>query len=135
MAFFNEGLQLLHSQAQRAWHGSCTTTTEVPGLASPMPPPVIRTIAWLGYGGLLPFVLLTIATAVDKDDAVFWSQALFSYGSVILTFVGALHWGFALAIPGIPDKQRDAVLIWSVVPALVAWVALMFDGVDRKSNV
>ena len=105
------------------------TTTQVHPLASPIPPPVIRTIAWLGYGGLLPFVFLTIATAVDKTNVVFWSQALFSYGSVILTFVGALHWGFALAIPGIPDKQRDAVLIWSVVPALVAWVALMFDGV------
>ncbi len=98
-------------------------------MSSPIPLPVIKTIAWLGYGGLLPFVLLAAATGLDKDDAFFWSQALFSYGAVILTFVGALHWGFALAIPGIPDKQRNAVLIWSVVPALVAWVALMFDGV------
>ena len=94
-----------------------------------MPSPVVRTIALLGYGGLVPFVLLTIATALDRENAKFWSDALFSYGSVILTFVGALHWGFALAIAGIPDKQRDAVLIWSVVPALIAWVALLFDGV------
>jgi hypothetical protein len=98
-------------------------------VASPIPPPVVRTIGWLGYGGLIPFVLLTLATAVDPDHRVFWSQSLFSYGAVILTFVGALHWGFALAIPQIPEKQRDAVLIWSVVPTLVAWVALMFDGV------
>jgi len=48
---------------------------------------------------LFPFIALTIATAFDHADVVFWSQALFSYGAVILTFVGALHWGFALAIP------------------------------------
>jgi len=97
-------------------------------VADPIPPTVVRTIAWLGYSGLLPFLLLAVATGVDKEHWVFWSQALYSYGAVILTFVGALHWGFAMAIPHIPVERRDAVLTWSVVPALVAWIALMFDG-------
>jgi hypothetical protein len=97
-------------------------------LTQHIPSPVIRTISWLGYGGLLPFVLLAIASAFEKEGFEFWSQALFSYGAITLTFVGALHWGFALAIPEMPEDRRNAVLIWSVVPALVAWVALLLDG-------
>jgi len=97
-------------------------------LASPIPPQVIRTIAWLGNGALLPFVLLAIASVVDKEQQDFWGQALYTYAAVTLAFVGALHWGFAMAIPDIPPTRRNAVLIWSVVPALVAWGALMLDG-------
>ena len=52
-------------------------------------------MAWLGYGGLLPFVGLAVLMAADAPRQALWSQALVAYGAVILGFVGALHWAFA----------------------------------------
>ena len=51
------------------------------------------TVAWLGYGGLLPFVFLATAIFIDPDHAPLWGDALTAYGAIILSFVGALHWG------------------------------------------
>jgi small-conductance mechanosensitive channel len=85
----------------------------------------ISTVNWLGYGGLIPFVVLAAVAAVGGDYAGFCSHALFSYGAVILSFVGALHWAFAMTCPELSEPRRDATLRWSVVPALVAWLALL----------
>ena len=46
-----------------------------------------------------------------------------AYGTVILSFVGALRWGFAMTLRGLTPAHRTACFVWSVVPALVAWVA------------
>ncbi len=40
--------------------------------------PVPRAVAWLGYGGLVPFVVLAVATLADRQRAPFWSDALFA---------------------------------------------------------
>lgn len=84
-----------------------------------------RTAAWLGYAGLIPFVVLAPASLLDPHHAWTWSDALFGYGAVILSFVGALHWGFAMVMPGLAERDRTRSLIWSVVPSLIAWPALL----------
>ena len=88
-----------------------------------------RTVAWLGYGGLLPFLFLAAAGILDQNHAPYWADGLFAYGAVILSFVGALHWGYALSLgASITDAERarrDAWFAWSVVPALIAWLALL----------
>jgi hypothetical protein len=89
--------------------------------SAPLPP----TVAWLGYGGLIPFVVLAIVATVGGDYAGFCSYALFSYGAVILSFVGALHWGFAMTRADLSERHRNATWGWSVVPALLAWLALL----------
>ncbi len=79
----------------------------------------------LGAAGLVPFVALAImlwALPVGyADTAVTW---LLGYSAIILSFVGALHWGVALVHPEIGHKERGLLMGWSVVPALVAWIAL-----------
>ena len=89
------------------------------------PPPHV---AWLGYGGLLPFVGLAILIAVDPLRAPVWSDALVGYGAVILSFVGALHWGVAMVAPKLEPRQRRQAFIWSVVPGLIAWPATVLAG-------
>ena len=79
---------------------------------------------WLGYGGLLPFVGLAVLMAIDAQRQELWSRALIAYGAVILSFVGALHWAFAMVLPGLSSTQRRNRWIWSTVPALLAWPAL-----------
>lgn len=84
--------------------------------------------AWLGYGGLLPFVTLAALLAVDTSRHALWSQALIAYGAVILSFVGALHWAFAMVLPGLGSTQQRNRLAWSTVPALLAWPALLLPA-------
>jgi hypothetical protein len=58
----------------------------------------------------------------------FWHASLRAYGAVILSFVGALHWGFAMSHNEITPRQRDAAFAWSVVPALAAFIALVLQS-------
>lgn len=87
------------------------------------------TVAWLGYGGLLPFVGLALLIVLDSSRVLPWEKALVAYGAVILSFVGALHWGLAMALPDLAVEQRRQRFVWSVVPALVAWSALLLPPV------
>lgn len=84
-----------------------------------------RAAAWLGYGGLLPFVGLALLIPLDPHHGLIWGDALVAYGAVILSFVGALHWGFAVALPELTAERRRACFIWSTVPALIAWPAIL----------
>lgn len=93
-------------------------------LTAPPAAPIPTPVAWLGYGGLLPFVALA-ATGLWATDAPLWGSALLAYGAVILSFVGALHWGFAMSQAGLSDSERTRCFAWSVVPSLLAWPALL----------
>jgi len=84
-------------------------------------------VALLGYGGLVPFVGLVILSGADPARAAVWGRALVGYGAVILSFVGALHWGFAMTAAGIGLAQRRRAFVWSVVPALLAWPATLMN--------
>lgn len=84
-----------------------------------------RTVALLGYGGLIPFVVLAPASLLDHHHGAAWSDALYAYGAIILSFVGALHWGLAMSLPGLNERQRSTWFAWSVVPALIAWPAAL----------
>jgi len=78
--------------------------------------------AWLGGLGLLPFLAgaaaLWLLGAPQRETALF---VLIAYAAVILSFMGAIHWGLAMAGP---HGYRARSMAMSVVPALVAWAAL-----------
>jgi len=87
------------------------------------------TVAWLGYGGLLPFILLALGILIDNHRAALFSAALIAYGAVILSFVGALHWGFAMTLAELNaesgQRRRNEAFVWSIVPPLLGWSALL----------
>lgn len=78
----------------------------------------------LGYLGLLPFVVPTVCLFFDYAHLNMWRHFLLSYGAVILSFVGALHWSFAMLLHELPISKQRSSFLWSVVPSLVAWVSL-----------
>lgn len=86
-----------------------------------------RTVAWLGYGGLIPFLVLALGSLLDHHHGAAWRQALYAYGAIILSFVGALHWGLAMSLPELTERQRSARYAWSVAPALIAWPAMLMS--------
>jgi hypothetical protein len=96
-------------------------------MADENPVALPRTVAWLGYGGLIPFLVLMPASLLDHHHGAVWSDALYAYGAIILSFIGALHWGLAMSLPELTERQRSAWFAWSVVPALFAWPAVLFS--------
>lgn len=96
-------------------------------MTAPLDPHLPRSAAWLGYGGLLPFIGLALVAWVDRHHGLVWADALVAYGAVILSFVGALHWGFAMGLPGMPQALRRNAFVWSVIPPLIAWPAVMLE--------
>jgi hypothetical protein len=58
------------------------------------------------------------------------NQALLLYASLILAFMGAVHWGLAMLQTRM-DYQRQ--LGFSVIPALIAWVALFLPEILNYS--
>ena len=82
----------------------------------------IMTARLLGFGGLLPFVVLAAATLLGLHTPFVPAHALLiGYGAVILSFVGALHWGAQLS----SQQPSAGRFVWSIMPALLAWAALM----------
>ena len=89
-------------------------------LAAPAP------VLAFGLGGLVPFIgLAAFCTYVPATSKLFWLTALAQYGAVILSFVGALQWGYA-----VNARERGAWAWirygWSVLPALVGCLSLQF---------
>ena len=79
----------------------------------------------LGLGGLVPFVCMTVAILFFPSDVPVprLIVALVDYGAAILSFLGAVHWGLALAgdplgVPGQPAAMRLRLGL-GVLPALV----------------
>ena len=87
--------------------------------ADPLPPGTSA----LGYGGLVPFAAAVIGIVLlDGEMRALSARALLAYGAVILSFLGAVHWGLVLARPAADTARR---LLGGVLPALAGWVALL----------
>jgi hypothetical protein len=87
--------------------------------------PLPRLAAQLGYAGLLPFLAGAAMAWMPLHDlpliAPHWP--LLAYGAVILTFMGAIHWGLAMHTGKMTTGSRNQLLL-SAVPPLIAWLAL-----------
>ena len=98
---------------------------------SPSEQACIQTANWLGYAGALPFlglglVIIYPEVGIAPVAAAEVQFAMLSYGAVILSFLGGLHWGRAIIMPADTNvlSPRTA-LLWSVSLSLVGWVALL----------
>ena len=78
----------------------------------------------LGFGGLIPFVGLALLVAfVPVPWYAFWLGTLSFYGALILSFVGALQWGYAVR-SGVGGARAWMQYGWSVLPCLIGWLSL-----------
>ena len=93
--------------------------------ATEIPKPALA----LGVAGVIPFVGMAAGSfAADPREAVFAINAGLIYGAVILSFLGGVHWGRALAGDAVEPSWKR--LGWGVTPSVIAWgAAFLTDAV------
>ena len=76
----------------------------------------------LGLLALLPFMLGAVLVWFVRADAhPHVAAALSAYAAVVIAFLGGVHWGFGFT-QAAPEPR---LFVWGVVPASVAWVAVL----------
>lgn len=80
----------------------------------------------LGYAGLIPFITLSIGSWIETPHSYNSVYALIAYAAIILSFMGAIHWGMAMSKT---ENKQGKYYITSVIPALAAWLSLLLPDV------
>jgi hypothetical protein len=83
----------------------------------------------LGFLGAMPFLglvsLAVLAGPLGSAAIGAWAlAALLAYGAIILSFMGGVHWGWAMAAEE-PSFERLGL---SVLPALLGWGGFLLAG-------
>ncbi|XP_032420599.1 transmembrane protein 69-like [Xiphophorus hellerii] len=79
---------------------------------------------YLGFSGLIPFLSAPLFMAATQSFYPDVAYAQLVYGASIVSFLGGARWGFAIPA-GSPAKPDWMNLGNSVVPSLLAWLALL----------
>ena len=85
------------------------------------------TATLLTAAGVIPFLASLAVIVTQPTNAPIATTAMITYGACILSFLGAVHWGFALEPGGvvIDPKLNHQRLTFGIAPALIAWAALL----------
>ena len=87
---------------------------------------------FLGLLGLFPFFIGLLDLLINKNNLFFVVHLPKYYGSIILTFLGAIYWGSILNLTRksfISEQIKFFIIIWSVTPSILAITIL-----TMKSN-
>ncbi|XP_076601534.1 transmembrane protein 69-like [Chaetodon auriga] len=90
---------------------------------------------YLGFSGLIPFVSAPLLMAAMQSFYPEVAYAQMVYGASIVSFLGGARWGFA--IPAGSPAQPDWMNLGnSVVPSLLAWLALLcWDNITEGALI
>ena len=90
-----------------------------------------KLIILLSILGLLPFCFGLIDLLLNKDNLFFVINLPKYYGSVILTFLGAVYWGIILNDSNknlMSEKVKTFIIFWSIIPSLWSGLILIFSN-------
>ena len=80
-----------------------------------------------GLAGLIPFWIFALSGVLPFGlSPLIALIAFLTYGAVILSFVGAIWWGLAAAAG--PTAPKAMMFLWSVMPALIGWLATLVSA-------
>jgi len=89
-----------------------------------------KLIIILGFLGLLPFIFGLIDIWINKENLFFFINLTKYYGSIILTFLGAVYWGIIINDNFknlLCNKIKTYIILWSIVPSFCAILILIFN--------
>ncbi len=90
-----------------------------------------KLIILLSVLGLIPFFFGLIDLLLNKDNLFFVINLPKYYGSIILSFLGAVYWGIILNDSHknlISSKVKTFVICWSIIPSLWSGLILIFSN-------
>ena len=89
-----------------------------------------KLIILLSILGLLPFIFGLMDLLLNRDNLFFVINLPKYYGSVILTFLGAVYWGIILNDSNknlITEKVKTFIICWSIIPSFWSGLILIFS--------
>lgn len=86
----------------------------------------------LGWLGIIPFTIGALCSYEPIFGDFFSPQILVFYSAVVVSFLGAVHWG--MAMQGGRHPTSNIQLVYSVVPSLLAWLIITFLGAVTALN-
>jgi hypothetical protein len=120
------------ARAGRGGDNAALSCAEDVGLSATLTPPAMPSTPSplalkLGYAGLAPFVGGAALVWLVRPEVLPLATAMLSaYAAVIVSFLGGVHWGLAMRPASQPAPP--ALLLWGVVPALLAWPAVLMPA-------
>ena len=85
---------------------------------------------FLGFLGTIPLIFSSFLTFLLISDNIIIIKIALSYSAVILSFLGAVHWGYLIKIDLSP-RIHSYQWIWSVSGSLLGWISLVFLIFDK----
>lgn len=83
----------------------------------------------LTLAGAIPFAGLALAVWIAPSEYhVQAGNALIAYAAIILSFLGGIQWGGAVALAESAPKSAQTMWLLSVIPSLLAWAMLFVPG-------
>ncbi len=74
----------------------------------------------------VPFAALSVAASMRFfDDNLLVIRALLSYSTIILSFLGGIHWGVAVSKYSHDKRAANLLIAESVLPSTLAWAAVL----------
>lgn len=88
----------------------------------------------LTFSGAIPFLFFTVMSILHPENPL-WYKILISYAAVILSFLGGLHWGVALALKEKYSSIFRYILALSTIPALISWILLLLPNRNLQLDI
>ena len=85
---------------------------------------------FLGFLGTIPLIFSSFLTFLLISDNIIIIKIALSYSAVILSFLGAVHWGYLIKIDLSP-RIHSYQWLWSVSGSLLGWISLVFLIFDK----
>ncbi len=85
----------------------------------------VKLAFFLGFSGAIPFVFFSIIIFCDLKFYLDPVSLLRRYSEIILSFLGAVHWGLILT----QNNKNANRLVWSITPSLIAFFSTFFSNI------
>ena len=79
----------------------------------------------LGFLGTIPLILSSFINIFIIADNIIITKIALSYAAIILSFLGAVHWGYLIQID-LTTRKNYPQWFWGITGSLLGWLSIIF---------
>ena len=79
----------------------------------------------LGFLGTIPLILCSFINIFITADNIIITKIALSYAAIILSFLGAVHWGYLIHID-LTTRKNYLQWFWGITGSLLGWLSIIF---------